>query len=154
MDVAIAGVAEHGYWKVSSGRGSTDQTNVLAHLLNRDARVLDHLERAAILRQSGQDRARGVTDLPEPFGLRRRERGLDRGRPRLNCSRGAIDPVLERFRVIPFQLDQQGGFGAGAEPRPGSGPEACKLEERAVQQLDCGWLALTQRRHYQVQMIE
>ncbi len=59
-------------------RSRRHRCDVLAHLLHGHAAVLDHLKRAAVLREPGQYGARGVSDCPEPLRLGRRIRGVDR----------------------------------------------------------------------------
>ena len=136
VHVTVAGVAEHHRRRCREPRQPARTARMYSpDPLHRHAAILDHLERSPVLRQPGQDRARGVAQRPEPVGRGRAERRLHRTRPTAAPPRRRRPPPRGQLAgILALQLDQQHGLGLGPARRP-HGP-AHQLEEGAVEQLD------------------
>jgi aryl-alcohol dehydrogenase-like predicted oxidoreductase len=152
VHVAVAGVSEDHGRDVARRGHPPDDADVVAHALDRDAGVLDHLERAAVLGQPRQDGTGGVAQLPEPGGALRRERGVHRRGPAPHRVRGLGHRPSQRPGVLSLDLHQQHRLGS-CETLTDVGT-AHQLEESPVEQLDRGRLERQQRRHHLHQVIQ
>ena len=152
VDMAVAGVAEDHGRDVPRGGHPPDDADVVAHAVDGNAGVLDHLERAPVLRQAREDRARRVAQLPQPRGALRGQRGVDRRGPGPH----GVGPQRHRLAkgtgIVPLDLHQQDRLHLRHPLAELGMPH--QVEEGLVEQLDRRRLHREQRRHHLHQVVE
>ena len=154
MEMAIPGVTEHHDSHLSFARGFADRFDILAEPAERHASILDHLQRAPIGRESSQNRARRMTNRPEPLGLFGGRGSLDPLCPTFGGGDGAAQGSFQRIGIVRFQLDQKDCSCPGCKPSLRQCTRGQEIEKASVQQLNCRGAPLVQRRDDIAQVLE